>query len=491
MSLFAIAARFVFINQPYIDKWSWRQSDVAAIARNYFEGGYHFSRPQIDWAGDQPGYVGTEFPILPFLAALSYKIFGVHQWIGRIQALILFAVSLPFFFLLVRKSFGDSAANWALFFYSFAPLGVMASRCFMPDMPSLALSIVGLYFFDHWLEGAGSIRRRQNASPARTFGGQAFFASALCISLALLIKATSIIIAAPLWFLVFQRFGFAALKNLRLWLFAAIALIPASLWYWHAYRISEQFYPHHFFGAGGVRIMPVAWYLKIAGLIVTSTLTPLLFVIGVIGAFPAGMRPRARVFHWWLAATIFFIIAVGYGNRHQWYQLPLVPIFAAFAGGECALIATKIPNRSIQVTLAVLLVISFGVVSVLYAGRFYDQAAAPLREAGLELNEITDPSLVAAADNGDPTLLYYAQRKGWHFLEKDGIYEGDPKDSAQLIMDLDHLRAKGARYLVFTSNTAWWLDYYSEFRHHLHATSALITATPEFSIYRLESSPNE
>src|SRR5438874_12313118 len=152
MSILAVAARFILIDQPYIDNWSWRQSDVAAISRNYFQGGFHFAHPQIDWAGDQPGYVGTEFPILPFLAAFCYKIFGVHEWIGRVQALLLFALSLPFFFLIVRKIFDETAATWALFFYSFAPLGIMASRCFMPDIPSLALSIIGLYFFLRSLE---------------------------------------------------------------------------------------------------------------------------------------------------------------------------------------------------------------------------------------------------------------------------------------------------------------------------------------------------
>src|SRR5437773_12116211 len=103
MSILAVAVRLIGINQPYIDDWSWRQGDVAVIARNYFEGGFHFTRPQIDWAGDQPGYVGTEFPVLPFLAALCYNIFGVHEWVARVQASILFALSLPFFLLFVRN----------------------------------------------------------------------------------------------------------------------------------------------------------------------------------------------------------------------------------------------------------------------------------------------------------------------------------------------------------------------------------------------------
>ncbi len=116
--IFAVAVRLILINQPYIDHWSWRQCDVAAIARNFFENGFRFAYPQIDWAGNATGYVGTEFPILPFLAAICYKFAGIHEWIGRCQAVIFFAVSLPFFFLLVREIFGGTAAVWATFFFS-------------------------------------------------------------------------------------------------------------------------------------------------------------------------------------------------------------------------------------------------------------------------------------------------------------------------------------------------------------------------------------
>src|SRR2546430_4525921 len=71
--LLAVAARLILIDQPYVDHWSWRQSDVAAIARNFLQNGFRFGYPQIDWAGNTPGYVGTEFPILPFIAAGFYR----------------------------------------------------------------------------------------------------------------------------------------------------------------------------------------------------------------------------------------------------------------------------------------------------------------------------------------------------------------------------------------------------------------------------------
>src|SRR5437867_5985904 len=171
----AIAARLVLINQPYVDCWSWRQSDVAAIALNFLQNGFRFGFPQIDWAGSAPGYVGTEFPILPFIAALCYKVVGVHEWVGRIQAVVFFAVSLPFFFLLVGEIFGRTAAVWATFFYSFAPVNVFAGRSFMPDVPSLSLGIVGLYFFLRW---------------TNDHKWMSFLLAAIAISFSLLIKIT-------------------------------------------------------------------------------------------------------------------------------------------------------------------------------------------------------------------------------------------------------------------------------------------------------------
>ena len=429
--ILAVAARLIFINQPYVDHWSWRQSDVAAIARNFLQNGFRFGYPQIDWAGNAPGYVGTEFPILPFIAAVCYKFAGVHEWIGRIQAVILFAVSLPFFFLLVREIFGSTAAVWASFFYCFTPLNVFAGRSFMPDVPSLSFAIVGLYFFLRWIQHDES---------------WSFFVAAIAISLSLLIKITSIVIVAPLVYVLVaavcdrrrdkegrfpeppgrsgdrRSLNFGAHRApLQLIAFAAIALLPSAIWYWHAHQIAQQFYPHHFFGAGGIQIESFSWYWHIAQQTFASSLTPLLSVMALVGLFVPQSRDRrySRLFHWWLAAMIVFIIVVGYGNRHRWYQLPLVPIAAALAGAACAFVVSKISSRVIAVTLSVLLVSSFTTLAFWYIQPFY-QSSAQLRDAGLELKKVTPPdALIVAADMGDPTIFYYAERKGWHFPEHE------------------------------------------------------------------------
>ena len=467
----AVAVRLVLINQPYVDHWSWRQSDVAAIARNFFEHGFRFGYPQIDWAGGSPGYVGTEFPILPFLAAICYKFAGIHEWIGRSQAVIFFAISLPFFFFLVREIFGNKAAICATFFYAFAPLNVFAGRSFMPDVPSLSLGIIGLYFFLCWIRDSKPVP---------------FYLAAIAISLSILIKATSIVIAAPILCLAVTQTRLSASRPL--FFFAVIVLLPSAIWYWHAYQIAGRFYPHHFFGAGGVRLETFSWYWDIARRTATMSLTPVLAILALIGLFIAPREKYGCLFDWWLVAMVLFVVIVGYGNRHPWYQLPLVPIAAAFAGTSCDFFGSKISSRVLAATLSVLLASSFAILACLYLQSFYESSAAQHRDTGLELNKITTrDALIVAVDGGNPAIFYYAKRKGWHFLERNGIYGGNPKNSRQAIADLERLHRQGATHLVLTTNTFWWLKSYPELTQHLSETATLLEATPEFKIYRLRS----
>ncbi|MEY2565160.1 MAG: hypothetical protein QOH88_3353 [Verrucomicrobiota bacterium] len=272
----------------------------------------------------------------------------------------------------------------------------------------------------------------------------------------------------------------------ELWLFAAFALGPCAIWYWHAHRIAETFYPYHFFGGGGFRIMNAAWYWKIARQTVLSSMTPVLFLLAAVGAFVAPRGRFTRIFHWWLAAMAVFIFFVGWGNRHQWYQLPLVPIAAAFAGCACQWVTSRFNSHRVLTALAsVAVAAAFAILSYQCVVPFYWPAAAGLRNLGLELKEATTPAaVIIAADDGDPTVFYYAHRKGWHFLE-DGVYQGNPLDSAQIIANLEKLRSRGATHLVFYAGTRWWLDYYREFTERLVGSATLVEETPEFTIYKL------
>jgi len=468
----AVAVRLITINQPFIDTWSWRQSDVAAIARNYLHGGFRFAWPQIDWAGTAEGYVGTEFPILPFTAALAYKITGVHEWVGRLQTLLFFILSVPFFAALVKEIYGERESLWAVVFYCFAPLSVMTSRCFMPDMPSLSLSLIGLYNFKRWIE---------------TSRWQLFAAAVVTTALALLIKLPTAIIGAAFGCVALEKFGAGAFRRPALWLFAALVMLPSALWYWHAADLAGRFYPYHFFGEGGVRLMSLGWYAHVAHRTVEYSLTIVLSGLAFAGIFVAMRRSASSLFYWWLGATILFVIGVGYGNRHPWYQLPFVPIGAVFAGCAMTKLFMKLGDRMVLKRAVTGLIMLLFVAETVRANRlFFRPAAADLQTLGLALKQHTGlDTRIVIADYGDPTAFYYAERKGWHFLETHGVYNGHPNVSADAIEDLRRLREQGATYVAFYSGTRWWLEYYSDFNRYLADSSQLIEKTPEYEIYQL------
>jgi 4-amino-4-deoxy-L-arabinose transferase-like glycosyltransferase len=466
--LASVALRFWRIDAPFDDFWSWRQSDVAAIARNYFENGFHFTQPQIDWAGNEPGFVGTEFPLLPFTAALLYKFFGVREWIGRALTVVFFAASLPFVFLLTRRVFDEFAAILALVFYAFAPLMIAASRALMPDVPSLTCALAGLYLFWRWLDTG-----RSSVSSLALL-----LAACILMALALLLKPTAATVAAPMVALAWRKFERSLFLQRALWLLAIFTLIPSAFWYWHALAIAREFYPYHMFGAGGVRVMSLGWYWQILRLTFMTSLTPALFILATIGLF----RPaRAWTFHWWLGAMILLVVFVGYGNRHEWYRLPLVPIAAALAGGALSSLGQK------KIALVPLALILFLIPAAIQARHYFAPTAEPLCLLAQTLRERTSPSaLIIAADDGNPVVFYYAHRRGWHFLERDGIYNGDPSNSGELIVDLKILRARGATHIAFYRATTWWLDYYPEFAEYLARTSTPVSASKELRIYELK-----
>jgi len=72
------------IHAPILDHPGWRQGDTAAIARNFATLDLNIFHPQADYDGPPPNYVELELQIVPFLAALLYKIFGIHEIFGRL-----------------------------------------------------------------------------------------------------------------------------------------------------------------------------------------------------------------------------------------------------------------------------------------------------------------------------------------------------------------------------------------------------------------------
>ena len=83
---------------------------------------------------------------------------------------------------------------------------------------------------------------------------------------------------------------------------------------------------------------------------------------------------------------------------------------------------------------------------------------------------------VVVASKGDDQLLRFAGRSGWHFPQDEtGKYAGHyPNNSTAAISQLEALRIKGGRYLLFPRTSLWWLNHYAEFADHLNKNHRLV-----------------
>jgi len=353
---------------------------------------------------------------------------GVHEWVGRVKPSYYSRFRCRSSFVGPQR-FRRNRCELGAFLLQLCATRIMAGRCFSR--------------ISHRLHSPSSVCISSSAGSRSPRGIACKISVIFCSrdrdSLSILIKLPSILIGAPLACLAFQRFSIpplrlgAAFRNLSLWSFGALALLPSALWYGHAYQIALQFYPHHFFGAGGVQIMSAAWYLKIVKEIVTSTLTPFVFVLGSVGvlvtkpALSVSRMGRSRG-----RGTLRECSLVARGNdfvhrhrwlrnRHQWYQLPLIPIAAVFAGRHVRFCRLENLQPGRERSLSILLAALFSFSVFVHARGFYRPSAAPLRDAGLKLKAVTPSNaLVAAADNGDPTFcIMPKQRLAFSGEERD------------------------------------------------------------------------
>src|SRR5713226_3223945 len=305
LAVLGVAIRVVRITDPFIDFWSWRQSDVAMIAENFSRNGFHVFFPQINWAGPTPGYVGTEFQLVPLLAALLYRLFGVHEWIGRAVSVAFFAASLPVFFLVVRRLYTARAALAAVSVYIAVPLSIFSSRSFMPDMASLSMALVALYLFTRWLE--------HDRHPL------VFTGVAVTLALALLVKPFIATVGFALLYLAIGKYGRGWLRATWLWTLATLAVLPSLVWYAHAYYVSISNPPYHFFGSGGVGFGSLKDYAGIAEEVVFVSLTPTVAVLASIGLFVRPRRPGGHVFHYWLIGVPLLLAQHSSASPMYWH----------------------------------------------------------------------------------------------------------------------------------------------------------------------------
>lgn len=123
----------------------WRQSDCLSITDHYYKGN-QFLNNQVYYLGDKnDGKTMSEMPILYYTIGKIWNYTGKSEVIYRFIILLLFIISLFYFFYSREKIKSDFTYNIisSLFLFG-SPVIAYYSINFLMDLPALSLAIVGL-----------------------------------------------------------------------------------------------------------------------------------------------------------------------------------------------------------------------------------------------------------------------------------------------------------------------------------------------------------
>jgi 4-amino-4-deoxy-L-arabinose transferase-like glycosyltransferase len=483
--LLGAGVRAIDVWRP-IDRPSWRECDVGAIARNYAREEMNFFYPRIDWRGDGAGYAEMEFPLFPFFIAIAYKIFGIHEFIGRLIAYLFSLGALYFFFQLARRFLSTTGAIAAALFFALAPLAVFISHALQPEGLMLVCYLAAVHFFTRWLD-----------DEKRTDFLLAMFAAAL----ALLSKITAGHIGILFAVLTLQKYGFGALRRRDVWLFAVVALLPAALWSWHARRLwlvygNSLGVSNEYHWIGWDFFTDSSFIRNILRQEIAHVWTRTGLVLATCGVIFRWNSRAVKIALWWLLAIFVFYIVACRTTGDDWafyYHIFSVAPAALLIGAGVEVSAKLFDRRKF---LALSNIIGSALISI-FALTLLVELRGIARDARLWNEQrglfecaqkfaplMREPGLIVASggactdEKGYPVaynssyFFYWTNRKGFNICQAE-----------QSTDKLRSLAARGARYFIAEKSS---LQLKPDFASELRAQFPMLAECKDAFLFELK-----
>ncbi len=480
--LLALAVRLVDFTAPYTSVHWIKQLQIAPIAKNFHQHGYNIWWPETDYSADQPNYIEIEFQLVTWLTALLYNVFGVHDWVGRLVAILFSLGAIVLMHKLLRLHLGERPATFGLLFFAFAPSHWYFGRVLMSEPAMIFFSVALVYYFSLWLK-------------AEKLGH--YLAALVSGILCFLVKLPALLLVIPLLWLAYRKYGVALFKQPALYVFALLSLVPAAAYYHHAYvDIGSKYFTVGVGFGGGMWFSPGDFlrpgnYSLILNRLLKDHLTAIGLVLLPLGFFATeNGRFRWNLFHVWLGAVLLYFILVSGGNlRQTYYQIPLLLPAAGFIGlGWDRLSQTRGISRA---TVPVLVII-FLVLAAWGVQPFFEQYR-PILDAARKLDEIDagkQPVIIFPPGYG---CLYYFQRPGWVGRETFGkppwrlrmMTKVSPHDFPGPLY-VENRRERGARWTVYFDDISPG-GARPDLKHYLEDNYAAAFRSEGYTIYDLSS----
>ena len=409
-----IVLRLYRFTAPVGDWHSWRQSDTAAVARNFIKKGFDPLRPRYDDLSniqsgkDNPeGYRMVEFPLYQTIGFWVWKIlpqFSIEEAL-RIVSIASSVVSVVTLFYIASVISSPVVGFFSALTFAILPYNVYFGRVILPEsfMVSLYLSAlaIGLY----------SSKKR---GMTRYF---LFFVSALFAAFAFLVKPTAAFFLLPLLPIFISGFGISLVSVVLGLLYTALTLIPLLLWRKWILQFPEGIPVFLWlFNGNGIRFTPawIRWIFseRIAELILGSW--GLVFLC--TGMLQSKSKREAWFMFLWVAGVLSYITIIATGNvQHDYYQIPLIPVLSYLVGRGVLFIWSALQRDRIAGVLVIGFAYVLMVVSPWYTMKtYYWINRQAIIDAGKSADKVLPKDAkVIAPYNGDTTFLYQTNRPGW------------------------------------------------------------------------------
>ncbi len=425
------------INRPPYGFHQWRQAQTLAVARNFYEESMDVFAPRVDGRGNGDGVTGMEFPVLNYIIACSYRLFGFSDAAGRLVALVFGALAILGIYLLGSELFGSRKLGaYAAIFLTFSPLFLYYSAAVMPDVPMLSMLFYSLYFFTRWKR----TERSGDLALAAVFLGSAG-----------LIKIAALI-AIPyfVWILIREkRIGWRTLGPF------VIPLGAICGWYLYARHLSSRSGIYDF--KLGPTILANAREFFVTTYKIAFSWLPEVymnygsFLFLVLGLIVIARRrapsSKSVAFTAVMSGSLAIYMLTQYPMLlgHDYYMVPILAVlpFVAAMGLQSLLVKSRAGRWFALVFLGISMAIGIYRVNDRY--RNYDrvkQAELQSLEPYLDAHGFPVHERYVVCHDASPAIyLYFAHRKGWAMAEDDPLEKWESAVS------------KGAGILVSDSRT--------------------------------------
>ncbi len=166
-SLLAVTLAYIYFGSGVLETITlrpqsihqWRQCDSASQALNYYQNQVSFLTPQTHTQTGKNGHAASEFPIIYYFVAKLYQLFGFHEYLFRLVNLLIFTAALVAIFSITQKFRINACAGIIpVVMVGTSPYVFYYANNFLPNVPAIALIIIGWCFFSYYLTSGKRIQ---------------------------------------------------------------------------------------------------------------------------------------------------------------------------------------------------------------------------------------------------------------------------------------------------------------------------------------------